>query len=737
MSLDVDEILNKLSTKFNKIFYDREFVCCVNQDLQVVLKNKNSCCVVVFPVLGPNYLKAVRYQAKIFDLAVITLGTGRNRAIAVCQKEFLKKNSNEVTETTKVQIMPQSSTESSIKLRKKRPERQLYVPPAQRRLPLNTEEIPCNSEKFHNVKNEDVINTKKETCSKTVHKSGSKEFEKSYSKLRNKQCSADAKYKRESTRELPELLNNERCRVIESEKRICFDYLFSINYICILWHYQVAKSDLFSGQNFFKSTLNFCEQLPLYNRPSRLNILYILHNNYVLWQPKLNICSKCDTVSSDSSRTYPLYNFKELPLMPCECELQKKMPVLGYYRDDKLKTIYKNVLRNFDDLEHAVFRISWDENRCVSESDVVVDLSVINCGHNFIISSENGSNYFYQCGEVHDIWKCYLDKKKDVYNRIVSSFKDESNLPVDQKLTPLINNTVIVLEDKTLAERTEDTSILTVKKNNNKNTSTNTNVTRNDLINNMTNELIKTPKKSSEHEQEKEIMRKTKEHINRKSRPIMKYVDDTVDMLKIDKNDNVNNWEELFDDDGQLQDDLFKEVVHKVGSDFTILRAKEDYSEYVTKQSEDLEHMVELYDFPPTLETHDIIQAFSVINSEAMYVKWVDDTHAILVLGSLKQAQRAIELDNPLIKVRPMTVASGVSLEMAYKHDLKPAMKRPQTNLQTARRLITTHLGTKSRISKEQNAKERNDLKMAKELKKLAKKNEQDAWEGNLRSAIH
>lgn len=78
-------------------------------------------------------------------------------------------------------------------------------------------------------------------------------------------------------------------------------------------------------------------------------------------------------------------------------------------------------------------------------------------------------------------------------------------------------------------------------------------------------------------------------------------------------------------------------MVHKVGTDVTIIKAKEDYSDYGSKQSENLEHMVELYDFPPTLETHDIIQAFSVIDSEAMYVKWVDDTHAILVLGSLKQ----------------------------------------------------------------------------------------------------
>lgn len=67
--------------------------------------------------------------------------------------------------------------------------------------------------------------------------------------------------------------------------------------------------------------------------------------------------------------------------------------------------------------------------------------------------------------------------------------------------------------------------------------------------------------KKQEHDQEKEIMRKTKENINRKSKPIMKYVDDNNDTLKIGKTDNVNNWEDLFDDEGQLQDELFTEVI--------------------------------------------------------------------------------------------------------------------------------------------------------------------------------
>lgn len=77
-------------------------------------------------------------------------------------------------------------------------------------------------------------------------------------------------------------------------------------------------------------------------------------------------------------------------------------------------------------------------------------------------------------------------------------------------------------------------------------------------------------------------------------------------------------------------------------------------------------------------------------------------------------AQKAIELSNSLIKVCPMAVASKSTLEKANQFDLKPAMKRPQTNLQTARRLITSHLGAKSRISKEQSAKEREDLRIAK-----------------------
>ncbi|KAK9889216.1 hypothetical protein WA026_004494, partial [Henosepilachna vigintioctopunctata] len=145
-------------------------------------------------------------------------------------------------------------------------------------------------------------------------------------------------------------------------------------------------------------------------------------------------------------------------------------------------------------------------------------------------------------------------------------------------------------------------------------------------------------KNKCKHEEEKEIMRKAKENINRKTRPLIKYSDDSDDLLKIDKQDHVNSWEDLFDENGQLQEELLTEIkVDKVGEDTTIVKATEDCTPYMQKQSEDLEHVVEIYNFSPSLGTGDIIHAFNIFDSTSMYIVWVDDTHALLVLGSSSQ----------------------------------------------------------------------------------------------------
>lgn len=247
---------------------------------------------------------------------------------------------------------------------------------------------------------------------------------------------------------------------------------------------------------------------------------------------------------------------------------------------------------------------------------------------------------------------------------------------------------------------------------------------------------IKITQKKTDHEEEVEIMRKTKEHINRKTRPIMKYVGESNDTLNIG-DDSIKSWEDLFDEEGEIKEELLAvEKLHKATANNKQIKDNNELASEDIKHVEELEHMVELYDFPSTFRTQDLIQAFSNINCEAMYIKWVDDTHAILVLGTLTQAMKASSMHNPLIKVRPMATASRTTLAVAHKSDLKPAMKRPATNLQAARRFITAALGTKIGISKEQMAKEREDLKMAREMKKMLRKNEKDAWEGNLQSSL-
>lgn len=48
--------------------------------------------------------------------------------------------------------------------------------------------------------------------------------------------------------------------------------------------------------------------------------------------------------------------------------------------------------------------------------------------------------------------------------------------------------------------------------------------------------------------------------MNRKTRSIIKYVEERHETLNIGTGDNVNNWEDLFNDDGELQEDFFTEV---------------------------------------------------------------------------------------------------------------------------------------------------------------------------------
>lgn len=74
--------------------------------------------------------------------------------------------------------------------------------------------------------------------------------------------------------------------------------------------------------------------------------------------------------------------------------------------------------------------------------------------------------------------------------------------------------------------------------------------------------------KDDEMDKEKEEMRRATEKMNRKSRSIIKYIDNT-DTLKIEvekpnkvlkSGENLTNWEDMFDDDGELREVYLEEV---------------------------------------------------------------------------------------------------------------------------------------------------------------------------------
>ncbi|CAG9759972.1 unnamed protein product [Ceutorhynchus assimilis] len=712
-NIGIDEVLRRLSIKFNKIFYDREFVESVSEDLERIINNANKCCLLVFPSFSPNYLRVARYQAKLCDLAVIELRSGSSKSIGVCHKKYLlvpdpevngKKEEPQEQEQSSKQ-MAESTTNTTI--RKKRPPIQLYIPPAQRKSRLgailteNKDPIK-NGNRLKSSSKGNIVKPLLDKCEikniaiKKGVETNNIKLNKENNRTKAIYCSGDVDYFYQNF--FPYF--SHKCNNYYCVKFFLFKeffpnaklLIFSIKRLKYSFHWIRSKKE---NPNIVMDDTN-------------------LENRTILG--KINLSKDICKTSNLGLFLSNSLDFTENRKTPDELlQFQNSYCLSGkrfiFYLPDYMYNFYVSV----PDFK-IVREVKPDEYlRCYPKVEDYLDLENCTLEKCFmlpqIISKEvDLDNLLADNSSLQKEKSDNCDNKSNE-NCANLEVSDERILSPGKKMVVKAVDKVIVLEERIELPKIDSKSISPPP--------------------------IAVRSKQNEHEQEKEIMRKAKQNINRKTRPIIKYIDDDNDTLNIGKGDNINNWEDLFNDDGELQDDIFDKVIHKVGADVTILKATEDYLSYGAKEIEELEHMVELYDFPSTLETNDIISSFCEIKSDSMYVKWVDDTHAILVLGSSLQAQKALALSNQLIKVRPMSAASSLALEKANQFDLRPAMKRPQTNLQTARRLITSHLGTRSKISREQSSKEREDLRLAKELKKKTKQNELDAWEGNLRSSIN
>lgn len=208
-----------------------------------------------------------------------------------------------------------------------------------------------------------------------------------------------------------------------------------------------------------------------------------------------------------------------------------------------------------------------------------------------------------------------------------------------------------------------------------------------------------------------------------------------------DENGEEESWDTLFNDDGECLDPhLLEELSTKEGkvkdsiqdSRFDYYNMNRDYDNDIDLTDDELSHIVEIYDFPSEFKTQDLLKLFHTNQQKGLDIQWVDDTHALGLFSSPLAAREALRSKHPLMKVRPLSKSSPATKAKARSCSdyLLPAKERPQTSAALARKLVIGALGVKSNLTKEQREAEKKKLQEAREQKRLAAKQREDAWEG-------
>jgi len=201
------------------------------------------------------------------------------------------------------------------------------------------------------------------------------------------------------------------------------------------------------------------------------------------------------------------------------------------------------------------------------------------------------------------------------------------------------------------------------------------------------------------------------------------------------------SWDTLFNDDGDCVDPhLLEELALKDGRKkksvqeprFDYYNMDQDSDEDIDLTEDELSHIVEIYDFPAEFKTEDLLKLFQCYQQRGFDIQWIDDKHALGLFSSAIAAREALRSKHMLMKLRPLSKSSSATKAKARSCSdyLLPAKERPQTSAALARQLVIGALGVKSNVTKEQREAERKKLQEAKEKKRMAVKEREDAWEG-------
>lgn len=199
-----------------------------------------------------------------------------------------------------------------------------------------------------------------------------------------------------------------------------------------------------------------------------------------------------------------------------------------------------------------------------------------------------------------------------------------------------------------------------------------------------------------------------------------------------------DSWDTLYDDSGECLDPEIKRQLSDSIGKVKLVKPTNDYYDYQPKEpqinEDEYAHVIEIYDFPVSFKTQDLMMIFSPYQNNGFDIKWVDDTHALGIFATALIAKEALSIDHPFLKARSLSLATETSRSKAMRitEALLPYKPRPATSAALARRLVSGALGLKVNVPHEVREAERQKLKDAKAQKKLAAKQRSDAWEGTL-----
>jgi hypothetical protein len=204
--------------------------------------------------------------------------------------------------------------------------------------------------------------------------------------------------------------------------------------------------------------------------------------------------------------------------------------------------------------------------------------------------------------------------------------------------------------------------------------------------------------------------------------------------------ENENDWYNLYDDSGECIN--AGEVKTKLGIPLRINKKQTDETNRinylpvtldVTITDEEYGHVIEIYDFPILFKNENIYSAFKEqIGHQNFDIKWVDDNHCLGIFSSSKEALNALQLNNSIIKTRPLSKSGPEARSKAQRllNTLKPYKARPQTTSFVATRLIGASLGINNLISKEKLRVEKSKLENARTKHKKDKELKEAIWNG-------